>query len=260
MPAMAVNNQTSTSGPATTGPVGPEDHPERPWTLGDRAHHARGDAKQLRDDHQDDQMAKAPQQQQRQQQPCLEPVEDPPGADGRQRPRHPYQPWGVEPGQPADHRVIGDGHLDGDQPPDPAGLQVIRQRRWLPCRPPATRRPKNPCRSAAPRSALWCRLVCGHVHGPSPTQGDRSPHQHHAMRPAARILGASVAAAIGDGRRPTRLPKRSAPHDAMHQSLAQLNSPVVERKSALARVGLLRPLSLWINCRAADGRDDHDGQ
>jgi hypothetical protein len=98
MPAMAVNNQTSTSGPATTGPVGPEDHPERPWTLGDRAHHARGDAKQLRDDHQDDQMAKAPQQQQRQQQPCLEPVEDPPGADGRQRRDTPISPgaWSLD--------------------------------------------------------------------------------------------------------------------------------------------------------------------
>jgi hypothetical protein len=63
----------------------------------------------------------------------------------------------VQPSQPPDDRIIGDGHADGrvmyltgedrerhpyqrergDQPPDPAGLQVIRQRWWLPGGPPA---------------------------------------------------------------------------------------------------------------------------
>ena len=143
-------------------PAGPDDHPERAWPLGDRGQPGLDDqGQQLRQDQHHDQVPEPPQHQQRHQQPRQQAVDDPPGADGRQPPPGPHQPRRLEPGQPPDHRVVDDGDVDGqaahpagedhdrqrhqhdpdDQPPHPAGLQVIGQRRRLPGRPAAARQP-----------------------------------------------------------------------------------------------------------------------
>ena len=137
--------------------------PERPRPLGDGAEDGQADVGQQVDQQQpDDQVPEPAKDQQRDDQPVGDAVQHPPGADGGQPAHHRLEAGQVHPAQPADHGGVEDGHVDGEapqaaredpdgrhdqhqrdhQPPDPAGLEVVGQRRRLPGRPPAQR----PCR------------------------------------------------------------------------------------------------------------------
>jgi hypothetical protein len=141
-------------------PAGVDDHAERAWALGDRADDAPGDEHDpVRQDEEDDQVPEAAQHQQGQDQAIGQAVEDPPRAHGRQPPLDRHQPWPVQADQPADHRVVGDGDVDGqatqtlgedhdrkhdqhrggDHPADPARLHVVWERRRLAGGPAAPR-------------------------------------------------------------------------------------------------------------------------
>jgi hypothetical protein len=179
--------------PAT--PARLDDHPERPRAAHGRSHHVGSEHDHhAHEDKQDDQVPEAPKRQQRQHQPGHQCVEDPPGTEAGQRPPGHPQPRRIEPSQPPHHRVIGDSDGDGgaahaaakdhdrqrdqpdrgQQPPDPADLQVTRQRGWLSRRPAAAHRPEHPW--LHPRAARLGRLVCGHVHRP-PNRGGSARHK-----------------------------------------------------------------------------------
>ena len=136
----------------------------------------------------DQQLPQAAEDQQGQQQPPQQHRDRHIGAKRGQHLHRRQQPGRPQPGQPADHRIIDDGDVDGqaiqpagehqhrqrdqdhggDQPSHSGGLQMMWQRRGLAGGTPPPRRAPNPRELGLdPRTSSLRWPVCGHVHDAS---------------------------------------------------------------------------------------------
>jgi hypothetical protein len=184
----------------------------------------------------------APQHQQGHQQPPQQSIEDPPGAEGRERPPHPGQPRSLQPAKPPDHGVVDDRHVHGhtaqptgedhdrqrdqyqggDQPPDPAGLDVVRQRRRLPGGPPPACPPHRRRRSRLrPKNSRWCRPVRGQVHGPSQPGETSRPDDLVGWLPPCQ-------GHCGCGRPPALVTRRWSSNGSAQHAASGLDGPCAE--------------------------------